>query len=198
MNPHNGRQVSVHSSLSLRVTWGNTPQQNGEQKATGYTYSYGCRAWHRCRLSNPWWVRGEGICLQCARPGFDPWVGKIPWRRKRQPTPAPLPGESHGRRSLWAVAHRVAKSQTRLSDFTSLSWLQQTSRFFPNIHRAYVELNCALNPKESLSTGGGAEQPMRRGRGRPAGPEPPRSSRKSPQSREKTQVAKQPMGKIIH
>ena len=34
------------------------------------------------------------------RPGFDPWVGKIPWRRKWQPTPVLLPGESHGRRSL--------------------------------------------------------------------------------------------------
>ena len=34
------------------------------------------------------------------RPGFGPWVGKLPWRRKRQPTPAFLPGESHGQRSL--------------------------------------------------------------------------------------------------
>ena len=32
--------------------------------------------------------------------GFDPWVGKIPWRRKWQPTPGFLPGASHGRRSL--------------------------------------------------------------------------------------------------
>ena len=30
----------------------------------------------------------------------DPWVGKIPWRRKWQPTPAILPGEFHGQRSL--------------------------------------------------------------------------------------------------
>ena len=34
------------------------------------------------------------------RPGFDPWVRKIPWRRAWQPTPAFLPGESHGQRSL--------------------------------------------------------------------------------------------------
>jgi len=27
--------------------------------------------------------------LQCSRPSFDPWVGKIPWRRKWQPTPVP-------------------------------------------------------------------------------------------------------------
>ena len=32
--------------------------------------------------------------------GFYPWVGKIPWRRKWQPTPGFLPGASHGRRSL--------------------------------------------------------------------------------------------------
>ena len=31
--------------------------------------------------------------------GFDPWVGKIPWRRKWQPTPVFLPGEFHGQRS---------------------------------------------------------------------------------------------------
>ena len=32
--------------------------------------------------------------------GFDPWVRKIPWRRKWKPTPVLLPGESHGQRSL--------------------------------------------------------------------------------------------------
>ena len=32
--------------------------------------------------------------LQCGRPGFDPWVGNIPWRRPWQPTPVFLPGES--------------------------------------------------------------------------------------------------------
>ena len=36
----------------------------------------------------------------CRTPGFDPWVGKIPWRRAWQPTPLFLPGESHGQRSL--------------------------------------------------------------------------------------------------
>ena len=33
-------------------------------------------------------------------PGFDPWVGKIPWRRKWQPTPVLLPGKAHGLRIL--------------------------------------------------------------------------------------------------
>ena len=39
-------------------------------------------------------------CRRCKRPKFDPWVRKIPWRRKWQPTPVFLPGESHGQRSL--------------------------------------------------------------------------------------------------
>ena len=37
---------------------------------------------------------------RCRRLRFDPWVGKIPWRRTWQPTPVFLPGELHGWRSL--------------------------------------------------------------------------------------------------
>ena len=37
---------------------------------------------------------------QCRRWGFEPWFGKIPWRRKWQPAPVFLPGESHGQRNL--------------------------------------------------------------------------------------------------
>ena len=36
----------------------------------------------------------------CKRPGFNPCFRKIPWRRKWQPTPVSLPGESHAQRSL--------------------------------------------------------------------------------------------------
>ena len=39
-------------------------------------------------------------CRRCRRPRFSPWVENIPWRRKWQPTPVFLPGESHGQRSL--------------------------------------------------------------------------------------------------
>ena len=44
-------------------------------------------------------------------PGFDPWVGKIPWRRERLPTPVFWPGEFH------ELDHGVTKSRTWLSDF---------------------------------------------------------------------------------
>ena len=38
-------------------------------------------------------------CKRCRRHEFDPWIGKILWRRKWKPTPAVLPRESHGQKS---------------------------------------------------------------------------------------------------
>ena len=40
------------------------------------------------------------IQLQCRRRTFYPWVGKISWRRKWQPSPVFLPGRFHAQRSL--------------------------------------------------------------------------------------------------
>ena len=51
----------------------------------------------------PRWQSGKESACQgrrCKRCGFHPWVRKIPWRRKWQPTPVFLPGKSHGQRSL--------------------------------------------------------------------------------------------------
>ena len=49
------------------------------------------------------------VFLQCRRPGFNPWAGKVP-------TPVFLPGESHGQRSTVGYSPQVPKSQTCLSD----------------------------------------------------------------------------------
>ena len=49
------------------------------------------------------WHSGKEFTWECRglkRHRFDPWVGKIPWRRKWQPIPVFLPGNSHGQRSL--------------------------------------------------------------------------------------------------
>ena len=60
------------------------------------------KIWNKnCSLSGG--TRGKELTCQRRRQktcGFDPWVEKIPWRRKWQPTPVFLPGESHGQRSL--------------------------------------------------------------------------------------------------
>jgi len=44
------------------------------------------------------WLKWCRICLQCGRPRFDPWIGKIPWRRQWLSTPVFLLGEFHGQR----------------------------------------------------------------------------------------------------
>ena len=60
------------------------------------------------------WLR---ICLQCGRPGFHPWVGKIPWRRERLPTPIFWPREFHG---LYPWGHKESDPAERLSVTQSL------------------------------------------------------------------------------
>ena len=49
---------------------------------------------HKLKGGLPWWLRWQRIHLQYGRPGFNLWVGKIPWRRAWQPTPVFSPGES--------------------------------------------------------------------------------------------------------
>ena len=53
----------------------------------------------------PWWLRGKEPECQCRRLGLDPWVGKIPWRRKCQPIPVFLPQKAHDRGAWQATVH---------------------------------------------------------------------------------------------
>ena len=46
------------------------------------------------------WLSAKEYSCQCRRHRFDPWVGKIPWKRKWQPTALFFSGKSHGQRSL--------------------------------------------------------------------------------------------------
>jgi len=48
----------------------------------------------------PWWLSGKEFTCQCRRRRFEPWVRKIPWRRKWHPTPVFLLRKSHGDRNL--------------------------------------------------------------------------------------------------
>ena len=47
---------------------------------------------------------GKEPACQCRRHGFDPWVGKILWRKKWLHTQGFLPGESHGQRRLMSYS----------------------------------------------------------------------------------------------
>ena len=64
----------------------------------------------------PWWFCGNESSCRWKRRGFDPWVGKIPRRRKWLSTPVFLPGESNGQRILaayspWGCRHDLATKQ---------------------------------------------------------------------------------------
>ena len=66
-------------------------------------------------------------CLQCRRTRFNHWVGKILWRRKWQPTPVPLPGKSHGWRSVVGFSpwgHKESGTTEQLHfHFSTCIWL---------------------------------------------------------------------------
>ena len=46
------------------------------------------------------------------RRGFNPWIGKIAWRRAQQPTSVFLPGGSMDRGAWQAIGHSISKNQT--------------------------------------------------------------------------------------
>ena len=74
----------------------------------------------------PWWLRQLSICLQCGRPRFNPWVGKVSWRREWQPTPVFLPGKSPGPRGLvsyspWSRKELDTTEQLHFQGFSCLN-----------------------------------------------------------------------------
>ena len=69
----------------------------------------------------PRWCSDKASTCQC-RQGRRREVGKIPWRRKWQPTPVFLPGELHGQRSLACCSPRSRKESLTIGPWPSLSW----------------------------------------------------------------------------
>ena len=61
----------------------------GSNKDSNHILSNGSKS----MLGLPWWLSSKESACQCRRHGFDPWVRKIPWRRKWQPTLVFLPGQ---------------------------------------------------------------------------------------------------------
>ena len=77
------------------------------------------------------WLSGKEPACQCRRCEFDPWVGKILWKRKQQPTPIFLLGKSHGQRSL------VGYSPWGHKEVDMTEWLAL-------IHLSSIELSLSL------------------------------------------------------
>ena len=126
--------LSLFTFLHWRRKWQPTPVfLPGESQGQGAWWAavYGvAQSWTRLKrlgsscsskgyIGLPRWLSGKESACQCRRLGFDPWVGKILWRRKWQPIPAVLLGEFNGQRSLigcspWGpkrVGHDLATKQ---------------------------------------------------------------------------------------
>ena len=86
-SPYEGARDAYMEKRHCFIKWA-----DARSGASGEEPTCQCRGWKRC--------------------GFNPLVGKIPWRRKWQPTLVFLPGKFHDRRVLRTVVHGVAKSWT--------------------------------------------------------------------------------------
>ena len=117
--------ISLKSRIFLNCffdhlfTWGFSGGANGKESA--------CQYW---RYKRCW---------------FDPSVGKIPWRRKRQPTPVFSPGKSHGQRSLAGYSLQVHKE----SDTTK--WLNTHTHTHISLF-TYLRVICIFFPMNCLFT----------------------------------------------
>ena len=89
----------------------------------------------------PRWLSGKESACQCRRHRFDPWVGKIPWRRTWKLSSVFLLGKSYGERSLvdyspWGherVGDDLASKTTKLSVLTLYnSYLLDSIHFLPS------------------------------------------------------------------
>ena len=96
----------------------------------------------------------ERIHLQCRRHrrlGFNPWVGKIPWRRKWRPTPIFLPGKFHGQRTLTGYSpysHKESdmSDHARAKEDESLSnWVPFLAAYKINTYSISVDTKAAFN-----------------------------------------------------
>ena len=81
--------------------------------------------------SYPGFPGGSDSEESACRPGFNPWIGKIPWSRKGQPAPAVLPGKFHGQRRLVGYSPWDWETRTRLSHWAQgllCEWVKLFSR----------------------------------------------------------------------
>ena len=113
----------------------------------------------------------ESACRRCRRSkrcSFDPSVGKIPWSRKRQPTPVVLAWESMDRRAWWATVHRVARIRHDLATNNKSkektrcklpSWQLFSSQSLPPIPARSCKDSKAKDPLPSTQLWAGIQAP---------------------------------------
>ena len=82
--------------------------------------------------------KSAGQCRRHRRWRFDPWGGKMPWRRKWQPTPVFLPGESHGQKSPMGYSPRGCK------ELDTTEWLSRQAQHNHSCRNHVFTRQCIL------------------------------------------------------
>ena len=98
------------------------------------------------------------ICLRCKRRGLDPWVGKIPWKKKWRPMPVFLLGESNGQRSVVGYCpqdHKGGRHDWVIKQQTDEWTVLEKVRNFPKViqlvnHRGKIQPCLLSTPKPIL------------------------------------------------
>ena len=114
------------------------------------------KTWLRESWHNPsafQWQSGKEFTCQhrrCKRQGLDPWVGKIPWRRKWQPTSAFLSGKTHGQSSpvgysLWSQSRTWQSKRARMDTEHNPHGIRSSNSCF--FVWAYVQNKHKLDPR---------------------------------------------------
>ena len=108
------KEIATHSStLAWRIPWREEPGRLQSMGSQRVGHDWVTSLHFTSEVKNL-----PSDACHCRRHRFDPWVRKIPWRRKWQPTPVFMPGKSHGQRSLvgyspwgYMVGHNLATKQ---------------------------------------------------------------------------------------
>ena len=135
---------SVHGILQPRILeWGATPSSSQglsrprdrtqvpyvsttwEAQVSGIRINWFLFLFHfaKANVGLPRWFSGKEPACQCRRCRFNPWAGKIPWRRKWQPAPVLLTGESHGQRNLAGYSPWGCKESDTHSRKANVKWV---------------------------------------------------------------------------
>ena len=112
-----------------------------------HEHRYGCTYWLT------WCLSGKESTCNVGDMGLIPWVGKIPWRRKWQPTAEFLPEKSHGQRTLGGyTSHRVPKIWTWLSKSTTTktNYMHSLSNLLYIYSELYIWMPIWLHGKHKL------------------------------------------------
>ena len=99
----------------------------------------------------PRWLSGKESTCQCRRRGFKPWVGKIPWRRERLPTPVFWPGEFHGLYSPWGrkesdMTERLSQASSWTHPWISITFSTWISSRLLKLNKSESELMFLSQP----------------------------------------------------